>query len=82
MDRHSSGSSTSVQGKFINRLIKKSTEDKRKTFSKKSILEFLSVHKKKLLANGISDDIYVREKPPKLGKSACRKSHSLFLYRS
>lgn len=26
------------------------------------------------LANGISDDIYVREKPPKLGKSSCRKS--------
>lgn len=26
-----------------------------------------------LIANGISDDIYVREKPPKLGKSSCRK---------
>ncbi|XP_055326242.1 uncharacterized protein LOC129579985 isoform X8 [Sitodiplosis mosellana] len=40
MDRHSSGSSTSIQ------------------------------------ANGISDDIYVREKPPKLGKSSCHKSVS------
>lgn len=26
-----------------------------------------------MLANGIGDDIYVREKPPKLGKSSCRK---------
>lgn len=24
-------------------------------------------------ANGIADDIYIREKPPKLGKSSCRK---------
>ncbi|XP_031635781.1 uncharacterized protein LOC116348799 isoform X4 [Contarinia nasturtii] len=41
MDRHSSGSSPSIQ-----------------------------------VANGISDDIYVREKPPKLGKSSCHKSVS------
>ncbi|XP_037039089.1 uncharacterized protein LOC119076436 isoform X4 [Bradysia coprophila] len=27
-------------------------------------------------ANGIGDDIYVREKPPKLGKSSCHKSVS------
>lgn len=27
-------------------------------------------------ANGIADDIYIREKPPKLGKSSCRKFHS------
>lgn len=24
-------------------------------------------------ANGTGDDLYVREKPPKLGKSLCRK---------
>lgn len=28
---------------------------------------------RKHIANGISDDIYIREKPPKLGKSSCRK---------
>lgn len=30
-------------------------------------------------ANGIGDDIYIREKPPKLGKSSCRK-FLCFLY--
>lgn len=29
-------------------------------------------------ANGIGDDIYIREKPPKLGKSSCRKFLCLF----
>lgn len=30
-------------------------------------------------ANGTMDDIYIRDKPPKLGKSSCRKFSSLII---